>query len=192
MLIVTKRPRLNGTSIRTRTYTHKRDIPSLCSIISSYSINKGIVDPHVDHFTYSKPLVVENFLDGDSMIYISREHSLYEIFRRLTDGIPKWCLHLQIQLNRNYLPRMRRIPRPEWYERPEITRQALLKFLNRSFFIRISVKRNHTTLPVPARGRLLLAACLEIRQTEVYQLTERGAILRPTRRHRVSHIVAVE
>lgn len=54
----------------------------------------------VDRLTYSKPLVVENLLDGNPMIYVGREHSLYEIFRRLANGIPEWCLHLQIQLNR--------------------------------------------------------------------------------------------
>lgn len=104
------------------------------------------MDPLVDYFTYSKPLMVENFLDGDSMIYVGREHSLYEIFRRLADGIPEWCLHLQIQLNWNYLTCMRRIPRSEWCERFEITRRALLKFLNRSFFIRISIRRDHKTI----------------------------------------------
>lgn len=58
-----------------------------------------------DRFTYSEPLVVENLLDGDPMIYVGGEHPLYEVFRRLADGIPEWCLHLQIQLKRNYSSR---------------------------------------------------------------------------------------
>lgn len=62
-------------------------------------------------FTYSEPLVVEDLLDGDSMIHVGREHSLYKVFRRLANGIPEWCLHLQIQLNRNYSSR--RIAYPE-------------------------------------------------------------------------------
>lgn len=61
--------------------------------------------------TYSEPLVVENLLDGDPMIYVGREHSLYKVFRRLANGIPEWCLHLQIQLNRNYSPRSRGVSR---------------------------------------------------------------------------------
>lgn len=47
-------------------------------------------------FTYSKPLVVENLLNSDPVIHVSGEHPLYEIFRRLADGIPEWRLHLQI------------------------------------------------------------------------------------------------
>lgn len=73
-------------------------------------------------FTYSEPLVVENLLDGDPMIYVSREHSLYEVFRRLADRIPEWCLHLQIQLNWNYsrtenycVPRTRTVAPSERY-----------------------------------------------------------------------------
>lgn len=105
------------THIHTYTFIHTSAELVLCA--PSHPANKGTTNPHVDRFTYSKPLVVENFLDGDPMIYVGREHSLYEVFRRLTDGIPEWCLHLQIQLNRNYLPRTRRIPLPEWYERFE-------------------------------------------------------------------------
>lgn len=64
-----------------------------------------------DRLTYSEPLVVENLLDGDPMIYVGREHSLYKVFRRLANGIPEWCLHLQIQLNRNYSSRTGEISR---------------------------------------------------------------------------------
>lgn len=55
--------------------------------------------------TYSEPLVIENLLDSNPVIYVGREHSLYKVFRRLANGIPEWCLHLQIQLNQNYSSR---------------------------------------------------------------------------------------
>lgn len=51
-------------------------------------------------YTYSKPLVVENLLDGDPVIHVGSEHFLYEILRRLANAIPERRLHLQIQLNR--------------------------------------------------------------------------------------------
>lgn len=46
--------------------------------------------------TYSEPSVVEDLLNGDSVIHVRREHSLYEILGWLADGVPQWRFHLQI------------------------------------------------------------------------------------------------
>lgn len=92
-----------------------------------YVDDKGASRP----FTYSKPLVVENLLDGDPMIYVGREHSLYEVFRRLANGIPEWRLHLRIQLNRNYSRSVCARMRERASEPVEAARRTLLR---NSFF----------------------------------------------------------
>jgi len=121
--------------------------------------------------------VVENLLDGDPVIHVGRQHSLYKILRRFADRVPERRLHLQISSCRDY-------SRDPGGETPgSLFSRARGRPLG-------STSNRRTMLPVPFLGRLPPAICHGTRRTEECRLAEHGAAPRLTRRHRVSHIVA--
>lgn len=189
-----KRPHANDYyTARTRNFSLNPSSPLSFSLLSCHRMQM-IRAAESRRFTYSKPLVVENLLDGDPMIYVGREHSLYEVFRRLANGIPEWRLHLRIQLNRNYYSRgAQRAPKRRERAKPHE------RYLRNSHFFpqcprgltALGSGRETGSLPAPVLGRSLPVVCPGSRRMEVYRLAEHVAALRLTRRHLVSRIVAV-